>query len=757
MSHLEARSSGVIRRLLLLAALAPLPLPLNGSLEWPVLVLFWLALGLVARRVLRADSRPLSPLVMNLLGAAYLPVLLFDLRFIFVDGQLVRTVVHITLFAVVVKLLSLRQRKDVLQTFGAIVFLFLASMGTSVHPTVVLYLLVFAGFALALLVRLVALAALGPYGRGEAQVEELPIQRLVISVLLISVLLGVPLFVLFPRMPSPFVGMRTTGTGTQIVAAGFTDQVSLDTIGAQRSNPAVALRLRFEDGGGPRGDVRLKGGTFESYRGGKWVGSRIARPLTAGTDGIFPLVNPLPTGRLQPRPEAQRWLEVFLQPTTSRALLLPQSAVQLEPRVPLTVIQQDAGGAISLTWPMNSVFAYRVGTAPSSQLASIPPIAALPERIRSRLSLSVDDDPTLDMRALSPRVAALADRVVAEAGAESSAEIARALEGYLTRELEYSTEYLGRLRSAPLEEFLFDYRKGHCELFASAMVLMLRSQGVPARLVTGYLGAEHNPLTDYYVVRQSNAHAWVEAWLGPMESSPSYGDGWVTFDPTPPAGRPGNGSLGSWSFLRQAYDSLIFRWDRYVLTYGMEDQVASLWRLRSFIEQLQETWRRWVGSGDEGAEETAAQREVMAEGDAPDAASQEQSLKESALYRYRWVAVLPLVVGLLLLTQWWLRRRRGAPGLYAYEDLRRALERRLLRRGAAPLVAGATPSQVAERAAQEVPDAARSAHRVVSLYLEESYGGSSLDEARQQQLEDDLRQLRQALASKAPASPRRAA
>ena len=97
----------------------------------------------------------------------------------------------------------------------------------------------------------------------------------------------------------------------------------------------------------------------------------------------------------------------------------------------------------------------------------------------------------------------------------------------------------------PIGDFLFRYRSGHCEYFATAMVLMLRSQGIPARFVTGFLGGENNRL-GYYIVRQSNAHAWVEAYLPDS--------GWTVFDPTPPAGRPAVAQRSLWSAIRQAYD-----------------------------------------------------------------------------------------------------------------------------------------------------------------------------------------------------------
>jgi hypothetical protein len=113
------------------------------------------------------------------------------------------------------------------------------------------------------------------------------------------------------------------------------------------------------------------------------------------------------------------------------------------------------------------------------------------------------------------------------------ADIAAAarLEQYLRNEYDYSFSTLvssqGRI---PLEEFLFETRRGHCEYFATAMAVMLRTQNIPARLATGFSATTYNPLTGYYEVRALDAHAWVEAWF------PDYG--WVLFEPTAFYGLP---------------------------------------------------------------------------------------------------------------------------------------------------------------------------------------------------------------------------
>ena len=117
------------------------------------------------------------------------------------------------------------------------------------------------------------------------------------------------------------------------------------------------------------------------------------------------------------------------------------------------------------------------------------------------------------------------------AGAETPAQRARAIEGHLRQDYGYTLELLSKPVDDPLAYFLFVRKKGHCEYFASSMAVMLRTLGIPARVVNGFRGGEYNDLTGSYIVREKDAHSWVEAYF------PEYG--WVTFDPTP-AGQAGS-------------------------------------------------------------------------------------------------------------------------------------------------------------------------------------------------------------------------
>jgi hypothetical protein len=146
-----------------LAFLAPIPLPFNDTVRWPVLVAYLGAVVWFLRRAWADEARWLPLWGMNLLGVAYLPFFFFDLMALG-HGRLVGPVLDLGLFALTVKLFALTRERDKWQAALGIFFLFLAAMGTSVHPSIVLYLLAFAGLALLLLTRFTYLHVLAGFG-----------------------------------------------------------------------------------------------------------------------------------------------------------------------------------------------------------------------------------------------------------------------------------------------------------------------------------------------------------------------------------------------------------------------------------------------------------------------------------------------------------------------------------------------------------------------------------------------------------------
>jgi transglutaminase-like putative cysteine protease len=174
---------------------------------------------------------------------------------------------------------------------------------------------------------------------------------------------------------------------------------------------------------------------------------------------------------------------------------------------------------------------------PDSVLApSLEVLAKQPLRSRARYAFASSvhyqanriEDPNILQQALSlpaainPRARALATEWQAQSGAAD--QIALAALNLFRREAFYYTLRPPLLGEQAMDEFLFDTRRGFCEHYASAFVFLMRAAGVPARVVTGYLGGELNPVDGFFIVRQSDAHAWAEIWLAER--------GWVRVDPT---------------------------------------------------------------------------------------------------------------------------------------------------------------------------------------------------------------------------------
>ena len=162
----------------------------------------------------------------------------------------------------------------------------------------------------------------------------------------------------------------------------------------------------------------------------------------------------------------------------------------------------------------------------------------------------------------------------------SAAEKAGRIAQQLRQGFRYSLETVNQPVRDPLSNFLFVTRRGYCEYFASAMAVMLRTQGIPARVATGFQSGYFNEVSGLYVVRASDAHAWVEAWVPIAEGAP----GWVTFDPTPPAAAPLNtGVAARLSMYLDAADSL---WQQWVMAYDPGHQAVLAARFEGALRVL---------------------------------------------------------------------------------------------------------------------------------------------------------------------------
>jgi protein-glutamine gamma-glutamyltransferase len=177
---------------------------------------------------------------------------------------------------------------------------------------------------------------------------------------------------------------------------------------------------------------------------------------------------------------------------------------------------------------------------------------------------------------LDPRIPELAKSVTANA--QTPVDKAIAIENFLRTKYSYTLDLTGKPGSDPLAHFLFEKRAGHCEYFASAMAVMLRTLQIPSREVNGFLPGEYNALGGDYIVRASDAHSWVEVYFPE--------NGWLVFDPTPPvtAARP-----GMFSKLALIADWMELTWNEWVINYDLGHQVQ-------LAQSLQTRSRNWLDS-----------------------------------------------------------------------------------------------------------------------------------------------------------------
>ena len=196
-------------------------------------------------------------------------------------------------------------------------------------------------------------------------------------------------------------------------------------------------------------------------------------------------------------------------------------------------------------------------------------------------------DRYLQLPPLPARIAELARKVSAGSGGPYDA--AQRLTRFLAVTYHYTLALSRQTQLEPIDEFLFVRRSGNCEYFASALAVMLRGIGIPARLVNGFQRGEWNPYGHYFMIRQRDAHSWVEAYFD--------GVGWVTLDPSPRVAAAGGGLNRAGLYL----DALRLRWYRYVVNWSLRDQVtvaaalqreASGWRERLRLARAARDLRR---------------------------------------------------------------------------------------------------------------------------------------------------------------------
>ena len=386
----------------------------------------------------------------------------------------------------------------------------------------------------------------------------------------LTITLTLAIFFLIPRIGA---GVLQKTNGEALRTTGFSDRVDLGTIGSVKQDPQIVMRIELPDQPAVEKDrLYLRGLAYDQYNGQSWSHSGTRRrSLNLVADGTF-LTRP--AGSRLPDSQSIPIRQDILLETLDTAVLFAAPFAELVSGEFLTV-QADAMSGLHLPFPPSSRIRYSVTSQAPRLVADerIASILAYPDSIRSHY---------LQVPVGSEQVAGLAYRVSQQA--TTPFERTLAIQQHLLENYRYSLEADTTTLSHPLEEFLFTRKTGYCEHYATAMVVMLRAVGIPARLVTGFLATEWNEYGSYFTVRQRDAHAWVEVYFPHS--------GWITMDPTPTVSAAV--ITTRWEPLSQLGESLRLKWDRLFVHYSAKDQLAVVHGVREGSDALRERVSRWV-------------------------------------------------------------------------------------------------------------------------------------------------------------------
>ena len=358
------------------------------------------------------------------------------------------------------------------------------------------------------------------------------------------------LFVLFPRIPGPLWGLQKDTFSSQ---TGMSEEMSPGSINQLISSSRIAFRVKFDDVAPEHPQRYWRGVVLSLYDGKTW--RRADAPESARAN-ITSVENDKSTFRYT----------ITLEPTNLKWLLTLEQPINHSNKYNIT---REA--MLTSKTTINNVINYTV----TSQINAINKSMFVQEHHKNRL-LPIN---------LNPETVDFAKNLFRKSNFSTVQYINNVLKYYRTNEFFYTLnpELLG---DNAMDDFLFKTRRGFCEHYASSFAYLMRAAGIPARVVIGYQGGTINPLDDYMIVRQSDAHAWNEVWIN---------NAWIRVDPTAAVSpeRVEKGVLNSGlevnklplllvtnsDVLRNAaflYDSFQNSWNQWVINYDQKKQTDLL-------------------------------------------------------------------------------------------------------------------------------------------------------------------------------------
>ncbi len=664
------------RRLAVLMSLAGL-IAFAGGAGFEPISAFLAAVALATALFWHPDPELSARLERVWLPLATLLVVRALIHVLFIREDIVIPVVDLLLLLLAAEALRSLDAPNDLRLYALSFALILAS--TAYRPGIV-FLIAFVAYVL-----LATLALMVGHVRRRSEVygvREVPLGGSLLGTA--GVLSGVTLMVaMFVFVTFPRVSQGWAGRGEQLATsiAGFSDEISIGQYGSTiLANPEIVLRVEFPDGAPANlGALHWRGRSYDRFDGVRWTRTEQLPPSQAPRQWYREL-----------------WGDPVLEYKVFGAPLDVRVLFSLHP-----VLEIDSENGIQPLFDNAGDYVYWGSSAPiyTAWASALPPP---PEALRlANRGFTPSSTHFLQLPDIDPRIRQLADSLTE--GLDNRYDRVVAIRDWL-QGFDYTRDLPASASEATLEHFLFERQAGHCEYFSTAMVVLLRSLGIQARNVNGFLGGQWSQFGDYLAVTQNEAHSWVEVWF--------QGYGWVTFDPTP-AGAADGSVTSAWFWPgRIFFDGLQHRWSKWVLDYGTDEQAG-------------------IFAGLFSRDPAAA-------------------LNGGAAAAGRLVRLLGGALLVLMLLGGFMWAQRGGPAIRLTAPTRMYLQlRNACARAGVGVLSGTTPLALLERVREDRLTAARPAERVVDLYLRARYGGEELGESELREMRVALRAARRVLRARA--------
>jgi transglutaminase-like putative cysteine protease len=497
----------------------------------------------------------------------------------------VSALVHFTLLLSSIKLLQVKSDRDWLFLYLISFFEVLLAAGLSASPTFLLSLGLYVFTALLAVVcfelrksarvvppsesrllvankpGLLRRSRGGRDSKGARALRRLPLAAACLFLAICG--LALPIFLITPRAAES--SLSIPGGAASSGFTGFSDHVTLGDIGRLNESNQLVMRVRVEaPARATNRPLRWRGVALDHFDGRHWSQSEAQVNYPDFDGNLFKLGTTEDITRLTTQ-------TFFVEPIDTPVIFAAPRALALQGAFPY-VRRDSEDGLVTRPHPFERV-TYTVHSdtyePPPEQLRAEQ--VSLPANNTPNLRRPVEDYLQLPA-SLDTRVGSLAVMVASQARTRNAYDAARAIEAHLNSNA-YGGDYRYSLEMRakgpdPLSDFLFNVRAGHCEYFATAMAVMLRTLKIPARVVNGFQPGEYNAASDAYIVRQADAHSWVEVYFAEV-------DAWVTFDPTPSDGRPaGTSGQGVFGAFHRYADALELFWIQHVVAYDRQGQRA---------------------------------------------------------------------------------------------------------------------------------------------------------------------------------------